>query len=116
MVDYEQNGNLPIRNFNGGRFSGVAAISAVTLYEKYLTKMDGCYGCPVRCKRVVKLEGEVEVDPQYGGPEYETLAALGSNCDIDQLEALMKANEYCNRYGLDTISTGAAISFAMECF
>lgn len=78
--------------------------------------MDGCYGCPVKCKRVVKLEGEVLVDPIYGGPEYETLAALGSNCDIDNLEAIMKANEHCNRYGLDTISTGAVISFAMECF
>ena len=116
MVEYGQNGNLPIRNFKGGRFSGVDKISAVTLYKKYLTKMDGCYGCPVRCKRVVKLAGEVEVDPKYGGPEYETLAALGSNCGIDHLEAVMKANEHCNSYGLDTISTGVAISFAMECF
>ena len=116
MVEYGQNGNLPIRNFQGGQFSGVDKISAVSLYEKYLTKMDGCYGCPVKCKRVVKLTGESEVDPQYGGPEYETLAALGSNCGIDHLEALMKANEHCNSYGLDTISTGVAISFAMECF
>ncbi len=116
MVEYGQNGNLPIRNFQGGQFSGVDKISAVSLYEKYLTKMDGCYGCPVKCKRVVKLTGEVEVDPQYGGPEYETLAALGSNCGIDHLEAIMKANEHCNSYGLDTISTGVAISFAMECF
>ena len=57
----------------------------------------------------------MSVDPVYGGPEYETLAALGSNCGIDNLEALMKAGEMCNRYGIDTISTGVAISFAMEC-
>jgi aldehyde:ferredoxin oxidoreductase len=56
------------------------------------------------------------VDPIYGSPEYETLAALGSNCGIDDLEALIKANELCGRYGIDTISTGVAISFAMECF
>jgi len=56
------------------------------------------------------------VDSVYGGPEYETLAALGSNCGIDQVEALIKANEICNRHGMDTISTGVAISFAMECF
>ena len=116
MVEYGQNGNLPIRNFQGGQFPGVERISAVSLYEKYLTRMAGCYGCPVRCKRVVKLTGEVAVDPKYGGPEYETLAALGSNCGIDHLEAIMKANELCNSYGLDTISTGVAISFAMECF
>jgi len=116
MVEYGQNGNLPIRNFKGGKFPGTEKISSVTLYEKYLKKMDGCYGCPIKCKRVVELDSEVKVDPVYGGPEYETLAALGSNCDIDNLVAIMKANEQCNRYGLDTISTGVVISFAMECF
>ena len=116
MVEYGQNGNLPMRNFTGGQFPGTEKISAVTLYNQYLEKMDGCYVCPIRCKRVVKLEGEVRVDPVYGGPEYETLAALGANCGVDNLETIMKANEYCNRYGLNTISTGVTISFAMECF
>ncbi len=116
MAAYGQNGNLPVRNFKAGQFPGTDKISAVTLYNSYLKRMDGCYGCPIRCKRVVELQGEVTVDPVYGGPEYETLAALGSNCDIDNLETIMKANEYCNRYGLDTISTGVAISFAMECY
>jgi len=116
MAESEQSGNLPIRNFKGGRFSGADKISAITLCENYLKKMEGCYGCPIRCKKAVKLDGDVQVDPVYGGPEYETLAALGSNCDIDNLEAIMKGNELCNRYGLDTISTGTVISFAMECF
>jgi aldehyde:ferredoxin oxidoreductase len=116
MAEAEQSGNLPIRNFKGGRFPGADKISAITLCENYLEKMEGCYGCPIRCKKAVKLDGDVKVDPVYGGPEYETLAALGSNCDIDNLEAIMKGNELCNRYGLDTISTGTAISFAMECF
>jgi aldehyde:ferredoxin oxidoreductase len=115
MVAYEAGGNLPIRNFKGGRFPGVEKINPQVLCEKYLAKMDGCYACPIRCKRVVKLEGPVMVDPLYGGPEYETLAALGSNCGIDDLEALMRAGEVCNRYGIDTISAGGAISFAMEC-
>jgi aldehyde:ferredoxin oxidoreductase len=115
MRSYEENGNLPVRNFQGGRFPGVEKINAQVLCEKYVEKMDHCYGCPIRCKRVVKLQGPVDVDPVYGGPEYETLAAFGSNCGIDDLEALMKANELCNRYGIDTISTGVAISFAMEC-
>ncbi|MCX5819890.1 MAG: aldehyde ferredoxin oxidoreductase family protein [Deltaproteobacteria bacterium] len=115
MRGYEANGNMPVRNFQGGRFPGVEKINAQLLCEKYVEKMDHCYGCPIRCKRVVKLQGHFAVDPVYGGPEYETLAAFGSNCGIDDLEALMKAHELCNRYGIDTISTGVAISFAMEC-
>jgi aldehyde:ferredoxin oxidoreductase len=115
MRSYEANGNLPVRNFQGGRFPGVEKITAQVLCEKYVEKMDHCYRCPIRCKRMVKLQGRFAVDPVYGGPEYETLAAFGSNCGIDDLEALMKAHELCNRYGIDTISTGVAISFAMEC-
>jgi aldehyde:ferredoxin oxidoreductase len=56
------------------------------------------------------------VDMRHGGPEYETLAAFGSNCGVHDVEAVMKANEICSRYGIDTISTGASISFAMECY
>jgi len=78
--------------------------------------MDACYACPVRCKKVVKIEEPWLVDPSYGGPEYETLAALGSDCGVDDLKAVCKANELCNRYSLDTISAGAAIAFAMECY
>jgi len=115
MVGYEAVGNTPVRNFKGGRFPGVEKINPQVLCKKYLEKMDNCHGCPIRCKRVVKLEEPFFVDPRYGGPEYETLAALGSNCGIDNLEILMKANELCNRCGIDTISTGVAISFAMEC-
>jgi len=62
------------------------------------------------------VNGKYNVDSSYGGPEYETLAALGSDCGIDNLEAIAKGNELCNAYGLDTISTGGTIAFAMECF
>ena len=65
---------------------------------------------------MVKLGAPWNVDPVYGGPEYETLCAFGSNCGIDDLEAIIKADELCSRYGIDTISTGVSISFAMECF
>ncbi len=82
--------------------------------ETILKKRDTCYACPVRCKRVVEIEGKV--DPLYGGPEYETAAALGSYCGITNLETVAIANQLCNMYGLDTISCGATISFAMECF
>ena len=117
MDYYEASGNLPIRNFAGGRFPRVESINSQSMYKKgYVEKMDSCYGCPVRCKKRVRLDRPWSVDPLYGGPEYETLGAFGSNCGVDQVEAIMKANELCCRYGLDTISTGVAISFAMECF
>ena len=117
MKDYEETGNLPVRNFAGGRFPGVDKITPQFMFEKnYVIKMDNCFGCPIRCKRVAKIHTPWEVNSVYGGPEYETLAALGSNCGIDNLEALIKANEICNRYGMDTISTGVCVSFAMECF
>ena len=79
--------------------------------------MEACFACLVRCKKVVKVdEPGLTIDPAYGGPEYETLAAFGSCCGIDDLKAISKANELCNAYALDTISTGVTISFAMECY
>jgi aldehyde:ferredoxin oxidoreductase len=78
--------------------------------------MEGCFACPIRCKKVIKFEEPYNCDPAYGGPEYETLAALGSNCGISDLKAIIKGNERCNAYSLDTISAGATIAFAMECF
>jgi aldehyde:ferredoxin oxidoreductase len=117
MVGYEASGNLPIRNFSGGPFPGVKEIAPQVMFEKsYIERMHGCFRCPMRCKRRVKIENPWKIDPIYSGPEYETLAAFGSNCGIDNLEAIIKANELCNRFGLDTISTGVSISFAMECF
>lgn len=66
-------------------------------------------------EKIVQMKEPFQIDPKYGGPEYETLAALGSNCGIDDLKAISKANEICGRYSLDTISTGVSIGFAMEC-
>lgn len=110
-------GILPTRNFIKGEFDGAEKISGDTLAETILQKREGCYACPIRCKRAVKIDrDDFSVNPQFGGPEYETIAAFGSLCEIDDLEVIAKANELCNRYGIDTISTGSAIAFAMECF
>jgi aldehyde:ferredoxin oxidoreductase len=116
MEMYETIGNLPVRNFRDGLFPNVKNISAPTLKNTILTKMDACFGCPIRCKKMVQVLKPYAVDPAYGGPEYETLAALGSNCGIDNLKTIAKGNELCNAYSLDTISTGSVIAFAMECF
>ncbi len=109
-------GALPTRNWTDGTFEGYEEISGTRLNQEILVKRGGCFSCPVRCKRVVSVSGEYDVDPRYGGPEYEALASLGSSCGISDLKLVAKANEVCNRYGLDVISAGLTIAFAMECF
>ena len=117
MPLYEKTGNMPINNFKGGSFPTIDKIAVQAMFEKgYIVKRPTCYSCPLHCKRSVKIETPWESDPIYGAPQYETLVALGCNCGVDNLEALIKANELCNRYGMDTISTGVSISFAMELF
>lgn len=109
-------GGLPTRNFQLGSIEGAGKITGETMRDTILVKRRSCYACPVQCKREVKVDEPYQVDPRYGGPEYETIAALGSDCGITDLKALAKANELVNAYGLDSISCGATIAFAMECF
>lgn len=120
-------GGLATYNFNSGVFDGWEAIDGPTLYDTVLAgakedKQDlkgreTCYSCAVRCKRVVEItEGPYQVDPHYGGPEYETIGVFGNYCGVSDLAAICKANEICNKYGVDTISCGATIAWAMECF
>jgi len=116
MEHYEANGNLPVHNFRDGSFPEVKKITAIEIKNTIRTKMEGCFACPVCCKKAVEFKEPYPVDPDYGGPEYETLAALGSNCDISDLKAISRANQLCSAYSLDTISIGGVIAFAMECF
>ena len=109
-------GGLPTRNFQQGSIDGANKIGGQTMADTILVKRRACFACPVQCKREVKVDEPYVVDPRYGGPEYETLAALGSNCGITDLKAIAKGNEIANAYGLDTISCGVVIAFAMECF
>ena len=109
-------GILPTRNFITGTFDKAEAICGETMRDTILVGRGTCYGCPVRCKREVKVDQPYKVDPEYGGPEYETLGALGSLCCIGDLKAIAMGNQLCGAYGIDTISTGTTIAFAMECF
>jgi aldehyde:ferredoxin oxidoreductase len=111
-------GGLPTRNFQQGTFDeGWEQITGERMRDTILKERDTCFSCPVGCKRVVEIkEGPFRVDPIYGGPEYETLGSLGSSCGVGDLAAVAKANELCNAYGLDTISCGVSIAWAMECF
>jgi aldehyde:ferredoxin oxidoreductase len=116
MLRFEKLGNLPIRNFRDGGFPNVDMITPQVIKETIRVGMEGCFACPVRCKKVVEVEDPYKVDRAYGGPEYETIGALGSACGIDDVKAIAKGSELCNAYSIDTISTGLSIAFAMECF
>ncbi len=116
MQRFASTGNLPTRNFRDGNFSNAIALDPITIKETIGLIKESCYACPIRCKKVVQINDQWHVDPLYGGPEYETLASFGSNCGVDDVKAICKANEICNKYSIDTISAGVSISFAMECY
>ena len=122
-------GGLPTNNWDSGVMTpaDAEAISGERLYLDLLRGAadgaqdklgrDTCYACIVRCKRVVEAEyREHKLLPEYGGPEYETLSTFGSYCGVGDLRAVTYANQLCNMYGVDSISCGATLSWAMECF
>lgn len=113
----DETGGLPTRNWESGTFEGALALDGKTMSDTILKGRDTCYACTVKCKRVVEItEGDYLADPVHGGPEYETVSTFGSYCGIDNLPAVALANQYCNQYGMDTISCGATIAWAMDCF
>ena len=114
FLSLNRRGGLPTRNFQQNSFEGAGKIDARTMKNTIVKGHRGCWACPIRCKTVVSTEAADYVDP--AGPEYETVASLGSNCGIDNLVAIAKGHQLCNAFGLDTISTGASIAFAMECY
>lgn len=111
-------GMLPTKNFQQGTFDQYEAISGETMTQTILKSRNTCSQCAVSCKREVEVSDGpyAPVDPKYGGPEYENDAAFGSLLLIGDLKAISKANQLCNAYGLDTISTGVVIAWAMECY
>jgi aldehyde:ferredoxin oxidoreductase len=115
LLNLEASGILPTRNFRDGSFEHAKAISGQRMAETILVNRGTCYACMVACKREVEVP-ELGVTPKYGGPEYESLAATGSLCGVGDLAALAKINQLLGQYVLDSISTGVAIAFAMECF
>jgi aldehyde:ferredoxin oxidoreductase len=116
MVAGNEIGNLPSYNFDVNAFEGTAEITADTVIADYGKGMEGCAACAVRCKRVVEIGEPWHVSRRSAGSEYESLAALGAVCGVDDLAAVLKAAELANLYGLDTISLGVSIGFATECF
>lgn len=107
------NGLYPTKNFQFGTFDKVEEVSGEALVEKgYLQSNKGCYGCPIRCGRDVKLPNGRAGE----GPEYETGWAFGADCGVDDLNAITEANFLCNELGIDTISAGTTLACAMELY
>jgi aldehyde:ferredoxin oxidoreductase len=106
----------PSYNFQQGYFEEADKITGQRFVEDgYLKRRAACYACPIGCHRYVEIDEGKYAGTYTGGPEYETVEALGSGCGVSNVEAVLKANALCNRYGLDTISTGSVIQWLMEC-
>lgn len=115
MMATQNYGVLPTKNWQQGTFDQWENIHGETLTEKYLVNHSACFSCPIGCGRKTKVE-EPGYEGQGEGPEYETVYAMGSNCMVDNLAAVTKANYLCNEYGMDTITMGATIACAMELY
>ncbi|TKJ45786.1 aldehyde ferredoxin oxidoreductase [Candidatus Aerophobetes bacterium Ae_b3b] len=108
-------GCYPVRNFQTAVFSGVDKIDARSMKENFFVKNQACFKCPVACLKVCRLKtGRFE--GWTVAPEYETIWALGAQCGVSDFNAILSANLLCDEYGMDTISTGNIIGFAMELY
>lgn len=107
-------GFLPAYNWEKGTMDDWIKTAGTTITKTVLKKRETCFGCAIRCKGVVDIPGKAE--PKYGGPEYETCATFGSYCGNTDLGEICHANQLCNMYGIDTITCGATIAWAMDCF
>jgi aldehyde:ferredoxin oxidoreductase len=112
MYEY---GDVPIKHFTEGIWSGIENTSGEAMAKKVLKRNWACFRCPIACGRIVEVKNGPYKTEEGMGPEYETTASLGALCLNDNIEAIVKANELCNRYGIDTITTGVSVAFLMEC-
>jgi aldehyde:ferredoxin oxidoreductase len=110
-----EGGSLPVNNFSTTQIPDGYKLGGTYLVEKgYMAQGSACSACPLCCHKHAEVKtGKYE--GHSGGPEYETLAALGTSCGITDPEPVLKGNELCNDYGLDSISTGGVIGWLIEC-
>ena len=109
-------GGYPTRNWQQGEYEQLEEINAQAITDKILIEGVRCFACPVACGRSTEIREGKWKGYSGEGPEYETTNTLGAQCGVDDLNAITMANYRCNEYGLDTISTGATIAFALECY
>lgn len=112
----EFTGDMPIRNWALGTWGRSESVNGEAMADTMLTGRYHCANCPIGCGREISISAGPYAGVSGSGPEYETISMLGADCLVDDLEAICAANDLCNRYGLDTISTGSVIAFAMEAY
>ncbi len=109
-------GDIPIKNWQMSDWEDFDALGPASIEEKIHAGGRTCHACTVACKKNAEVkEGPFKIE-KGPGPEYETIAAFGAMCLNADIESVAKANEICNRYGMDTISCGSTIAFAIDCF
>ena len=118
LTVFEEMGSLPLQNwrYTGRWQEGAQKLSGATLVEAHVTGNSFCKSCIIGCGKKVNVTERRYKGMKQSAPEYETIALIGSNCLVDDLAPIIRANELCNRYGLDTISAGSVIAFGMEAF
>ncbi|MEJ2211748.1 MAG: aldehyde ferredoxin oxidoreductase family protein [Anaerolineae bacterium] len=117
LIATETTGDLALKNWSLGSWQEEAPrISGQRIAETIFTRHTHCFACPIGCGKNVEIADGPYAGVQGHGPEYETLAGFGGNCQCDDLNAIARMNDLCNRYGLDTISTSGALAFGMEAF
>ncbi len=116
MVSIDEIRCVPTKNFQAGHFDEVSKICGPALVEEgYLKRRVACFSCALGCHRYAEVNGGRYAGTYTGGPEYEGFAALGAGTTVSDIEAVIKANEYCNIYGMDVISAGSLVQWIMEC-
>ncbi|MDY6918356.1 MAG: aldehyde ferredoxin oxidoreductase family protein [Chloroflexota bacterium] len=109
-------GGFPTKNWQTGVFPMLDKINAMAVSDKVLVEPKGCFACPIRCGRASEIREGKYQGHKGEGPEYESVGTLGAQCMVDDLEAITMGHYLCNDYGIDVISTGSSIAFAMECY
>jgi len=109
-------GAFPTRNWQTGIFEESDNINGPAISDNILTKNVTCFACPIECGRGTEIRKGKYTGHKGEGPEYETIGTFGGMCAVSDLEAVTMAGYLCNDYGIDTISAGSTIAFAMECY
>ena len=109
-------GGYPTLNWQKGEFEEIEEVNGMALTEKVLEKGVSCFACPIACGRGTKIKDGKWAGHKGEGPEYESVNMLGASCGVSDLNAITMANYMCNEYGIDTISAGSTIAFALECY
>ena len=115
VMEYaNETGILPVHNFKDATYPKIKGINGETMLSGYKIGDSACFGCPMCCGNICLVKGGKYMGTVTEGPEYESCAMLGSNVGIDNFAAVLRGNQLCDEFGMDTISTGSLIGAVIE--